>query len=219
MTTLTRPITSALNPQYSNAAEWWDSLANVPLERIIFHARPGTATDEDVLRLDDREGRICELIDGTLVEKPMGIRESAIAAEILRQVANFVVPRKLGIVTGEAGMLRIRPDRVRAPDVAFISFDRLAGGKLPDKRIPDLAPDLAAEVLSDSNTVAEMNNKLPEYFEAGVRLVWYADPRTRTVDVYSSPENPRRLTEADALDGGNVLPGFEMRVADIFRAV
>ncbi|HEY8669190.1 MAG TPA: Uma2 family endonuclease, partial [Tepidisphaeraceae bacterium] len=138
-----------------------------------------------MLRLDDHEDRLCELIDGTLVEKVMGYEESAVALRIAHLLMAFVAPRKLGILTGEAGMMRIMPNRVRIPDVAFVSFDRLPGRKSPGVPIPHLAPDLAVEVLSESNTRQEMQKKLQEYFTAGTRLVWYVDLKTRSVDVYT----------------------------------
>jgi Uma2 family endonuclease len=79
-----------------------------------------------------------------------------------------------------------------------------------------IAPHLAVEVLSPHNTKAEMNRKLVEYFDRGVQLVWYVDPRTRTVAVYTSPRRPKTLSESQTLDGGTVLPGFSVPVAQIF---
>ncbi len=74
------------------------------------------------------------------------------------------------------------------PDVAFMSWDRLPGKTVPDEAIPELAPDLAIEVLSAGNTKGEMERKLKDYFFAGVRLVWYIDWRRRTAEVYTSPD-------------------------------
>lgn len=177
---------SGIASPFRTAADWWDALGHVPVERIVFDPLPGTATEDDVTRLDDHEDRLCELVDGTLVEKPTGLEESAIALLIGHLLISYVKPRKLGIVSGSDGMMKILSRRVRIPDVAFISWSRLPGGKVPDRPIPEMAPDLAVEVLSDSNTRKEMSNKLREYFTAGVKLVWYVDPKTRTVDVYRS---------------------------------
>lgn len=203
--------------RYSTAAEWWDALGNVPLERVVFDPWPGTATEADVLCLDDHKDRICELVDGTLVEKTVGTTESLIAGNILTALNVFVRPRRLGLVLGEAGMLRILTGRVRIPDVAFISMDQFPEGRLPEQPIWALAPDLAVEVISESNTRKEMAIKLREYFEAGTRLAWYVDPQTRTVDVYRSAEDMRRLGENETLSGEAVLPGLSISVADIFR--
>jgi Uma2 family endonuclease len=175
------------------------------------------ATEADVIRLDDHEDRLCELIDGTLVEKTMGYLESLLASRITYLLMSFVVPRKLGLVSGEAGMMRILSRRVRIPDVAFVSFDRLPDRKVPAGPIPDLAPDLAVEVLSDSNTRREMENKLQEYFTAGTKLVWYVDIKTRSVEVYTSPSRVTRLSGGDILRGGEVLPGFEIGVSTLFE--
>lgn len=186
------------------------------MDRIVFNPPPGTATEADVLRLDDHEDRLCELVDGTLVEKPVGYEESLIASQIIHLLLTFVRPRKLGRVSGEGGMMRILPTQVRIPDVAYVSFVSLAAAGFPTGPVPRVWPDLAVEVLSDSNTRKEMKIKLAEYFESGTRLVWYVDPPTRTVEVFTSPEHPRCLTEADRIDGGDVLPGFEVGVAEFF---
>ena len=203
--------------RFANAAQWWDSLGNVPLDRVVFDPWPGTATEADMVRLDDHEDRICELIDGTLVEKAVGTRESAIAMKIGYLLMSFVQPRKLGIVLGADGMLRLLARRVRVPDVAFITLARLPGGRFPDEPVLEAAPDLAVEVISGSNTRGEMTNKLHDYFAAGTTLVWYVDPRTRTVDVYESPERMRHLTERDSLTAPGVLPGFTLPIAEIFQ--
>jgi len=207
----------AQSVRYPTAADWWEALGSVPLNRIVFDPPPGSATEQDVLRLDDHEDRLCELIDGTLVEKTMGYEESALAMWIGHLLLAFVARGKLGVVTGADGMVRLLGRQVRIPDVAFVSTARLPGGKMPSEPIPDLAPDLAVEVLCDSNTPKEMGRKLQEYFAAGTRLVWYVDPRTRTVDVYESPDSCQRLNAGETLTGGEVLPGFSVRVEELFN--
>ena len=177
------------------------------------HPLPGTATESDVTRLDAHENRLCELVDGILVEKPLGLRESVVAIAIARI---FVIsPRRLGIVAGEAGTVRLLPGLVRIPDVAFISRQRLPNG-LPDEPIPELVPDLAVEVLSKSNTPAEMSRKLGEYFQAGVRLVWLVDPNARGVTVYRGTDDFKVVDQNGTLDGGDVIPGFALPVTKIF---
>ncbi len=113
-------------------------------------------------------------------------------------------------------MLKFAPQLVRIPDISFISRERLPGGKPPRDPIPGLAPNLAIEVLSRSNTEEEMSRKLDDYFEVGVELVWYFDPRKRTVKVFKSPEKCVVLKGSQTLTGGTVLPGFKVKVADIF---
>jgi Uma2 family endonuclease len=203
--------------RHRTAAEWLHDLGDVPLERIIFDPLPGTATEADVLRLEAQEGKLCELIDGTLVEKAMGYEESAIALRIAFLLQSFILPRKLGVVSGEAGMMRILRPRVRMPDVAYVSRERLPGGRVPKEPIPDLVPDLAVEVLSESNTPREISLKLREYLDAGVRLVWIVDPRLRTVEVHRPSAAPVSLTESETIDAGDVLPGFSVAVSEFFN--
>jgi Uma2 family endonuclease len=87
---------------------------------------------------------------------------------------------------------------------------------MPDEALPDLAPDLAVEILSESNTVGEMERKVRDYFFAGTRLVWYIDPRRRSVRVYTNPDQCVELGERQTLDGGAVLPGFSLPLAQLF---
>jgi Uma2 family endonuclease len=151
-----------------------------------------------------------------LVEKPMGYGESLLAVYLIVLLDGFVRPRNLGLVTAPDGTMRLWAGRVRIPDVAFTSWDRIPGRRRPPQPIPDLAPDLAIEVLSRSNTRAEMRLKRQDYFAAGVCLVWEVDPEARTVSVYTAPEGPTVLTEADTLDGGTVLAGFTLPLRDLF---
>jgi Uma2 family endonuclease len=199
-------------------ADLWERLGRVPLDRIRFHPAPGTATEADVLvALEAPRKRICELIDGVLVEKAMGFREARLAAIIIRLLDTFVSEQALGIVTGADGTLRLWPGRVRIPDVAFFSRQRFPNLRVPEEPIPHLVPDLAVEVLSRSNTPAEMRLKREDYFTTGVRLVWEIDLPTRTVAVYTRPAEPDTvLTESDTLTGGDVLPGFTPPVRDLF---
>src|SRR5208283_3798107 len=127
------------------------------VRRIRFDPPPGTATEEDVAAIHDREDRLYELVDGVLVEKTVGFYESYLAVLLATFVRIFVAERNLGIVAGADGMMRLALGLVRIPDVSFVSWDRLPGRRLPREPIPALAPDLAIEVLSPSNTRQEMD--------------------------------------------------------------
>jgi Uma2 family endonuclease len=164
-----------------------ERFGRIPRWRIRTDVLQGLARERDVLAVHSREKRLCELVDGFLVEKPMGYEESLIAAEIIRLLGNFVTRRKLGIVAGEGGMLKLAVGLVRIPDVSFVSRSQLPAGKPPRHPIPRLVPDLAVEVLSTSNTRREMIRKRAEYFDAGVELVWMVDPKSRSVEVYTAP--------------------------------
>lgn len=192
-------------------------MGNVPLDRIVFDPPPGTATVADVIRLIDGDQKCAvELVNGTLVEKPMGLRESQIAIEVSNRIYNFQKPRQLGVVTGEHGTIRMVLGNVRIPDVAFFRRSALPDGCLPSEPAPQLAPALAVEVLSASNTEEEMRIKVREYFESGVELVWMLDPQLETLRAYDAPERFRQLTRDEVVDAGNVLPGFSVRVGDLF---
>jgi Uma2 family endonuclease len=205
-------------PKYSNGAQWLHALGDVPLERVVFDPWPGTATEHDLLRMVEADDRLVELIDGTLVEKPVGHEESEIAARLIHYLLSWIIPRKLGSVTGEAGTHRMKRGRVRLPDVAFTAAERMTQLPKPRPAIPSIGPDLAVEVLSDGNTRAEIQQKLREYFESGTRLAWVIDPPTRTVAVYIGPtDKPENvLRENEELSGGVVLPGFTLPVLDLF---
>lgn len=203
--------------RFDNGDEWLRALGGVPLERVIFDPWPGSATEADLLLFVERDKRLCELIDGTLVEKPVGIWEGMIATLLSTALNNFVLPRNLGAVFGDGSTMRMKSGRVRLPDVAFVSLARLPKTRDP---IPTLGPDLAVEVLSESNTKPEIAQKLREYFESGTRLAWVVDPLPRTVAVYHGPGEPVAvIEESGSLDGEPVLPGFTLSVADLFRNV
>jgi len=203
-------------PTEWTAADMLAHLGGIPLERIRMVPPPGTATDEDVLAAKSRFNRVCELIDGVLVEKTMGYLESMLALRIAHWLMRFLEQHDLGILAGEAGPLRILPAQVRIPDVSFIRWERLPHRQPPREPVPAVAPDLAVEVLSPGNTPAEMQRKLRDYFAAGVRMVWYVDPASRTVKTYTAEDRCRDLGQGDALSGGDVLPGFELPLNELF---
>jgi Uma2 family endonuclease len=196
-------------------------LGDIPLERLRVPPAPGLATERDLLAaLEAPRKRICELIDGTLVEKAKGFRESLLAGRFLVLLDQFVEPRNLGLLTVPDGMLRLFVGRVRAPDIAFIPWDALPNRRIPTEPIPAVAPDLAVEVLSESNTPAEMRLKREDYFRAGTRLVWEVDPRQRTLAIYTRVDPADTiLTATDTLTGDPVLPGFSLPLDDLFLAL
>ena len=118
-------------PVFQTLAELLDRLGGVPPERIRFHPLPGTATVEDVLEIEAHEDRLCELVDGVLVEKPMGFNESRIASLLITAFQTFADAHDLGIVTGESGMIRMPANLVRIPDVAFFRWSRFPRRQLP----------------------------------------------------------------------------------------
>ncbi|MFN9371612.1 MAG: Uma2 family endonuclease [Planctomycetaceae bacterium] len=166
----------------------------------------------DVFRFQREEHRFCELSDGILVEKDLGSEESVIAGRLLTFLNHFVIPRRLGLVMGEAGMLKINPHTVRIPDAAFVSVQRLPWGAMPSEALPRRVPNLVVEVLSRANNAEEMQHKLRDDFEASVDLVWMVEPRQRTVEVFTASDSRTSLKETQFLTGGSVLPGFRLKV-------
>lgn len=191
-------------------------LGGISPQRVLLSPPPGLATEEDLLDADGREHRLCELVDGALVEKAMGFSESCLAAAMIAFLRAFVIPHNRGLVSGADGTIRLFPGLVRIPDAAFVSWDRIPDRRMPAEPIPDLSPNLAIEILSEHNTPREMARKRREYFNADVELVWQIDPRTRTVAVYTAPEQAILLDETQTLDGGLVLPGFSLSLAELF---
>jgi Uma2 family endonuclease len=217
--TIEAPVHSGFPGRFRNAAEWWHELGDVPFQRILMNPWPGTATQQDVIDLVQRDKRLVELIDGTLVEKPVGAYESLIAATLIHALISFVRPRGLGFVLGEAAMIRTAAGRIRMPDVTFVSVDAVPNRSFPTVPVPQVPPTIAAEVLSDSNTIWEIRQKLLEYFESGCRLAWVIDPVKRNVTVYTkfSTHPDRVLNDTEALDGGEVLPGFTISIEELFK--
>lgn len=210
------PISFRPPRQFKTAAEWLDSLGGVPLERIIFDPWPGTATEEDLLYLVAHDS-LCELIDGTLVEKPVGMVEGFIEMRLGSRLTVWAEANRAGFVGGSQTTLRMANGRIRLPDIVFLSRDQLPGGKLPAETIPTLPPTLAVEVYSKTNTAKEIAQKLEEYFASGGRLAWVVYPKTKTIKVHDKPGPPVAvLGESDTLDGGAVLPGFSLLIAELF---
>ena len=192
-----------------------NDLGGISLERIRMDPQPGMATIEDLRRLNG-QGGMFELVDATLVEKTMGWRESLIAVVLCRLLSDFTTSHNLGLVSGPDGFMRILKSQVRGPDVAFVSWDRLPNGAVPQEAVPEIVPDLAIEVLSDGNTYGEMSRKRREYFHAGVRQVWMVDPSERTVAVYTDITKYDLFDEDAMLSGGDILPGLQISLKEVF---
>jgi len=183
---------------------------------MILKAYPPRMTPEEFEELPDSQG--LELIDGIVREKNMGTENGAIQTRISHFLSAVVLPSKLGEVIDPEGMYQCfptRPKRVRKPDISFIRMDRLPDGRVP-VGICRVRPELAVEVVSPNDTYEEVEEKLADYFDAGVPLIWVVTPKTRTVLVYHSDGTGRRLRDSDDLTADPVIPGFRVRIADLF---
>jgi Uma2 family endonuclease len=199
-----------------NLEDLLERLGNIPLARVRMAPPPGLATEADVLEAERTQNKLCELVDGVLVEKGMGYRESLLAAAMIEILRRYVKPRKLGLVSAPDGMVRLFTGLIRIPDVSFASWDRFPDRKVPKTSVPSVVPDLIVEILSESNTPAEMKRKRSEYFDSGVRVIWEVDPAARTVHVHTSEGTVNMLNSSQTLDGGDVLPGFSLVLSELF---
>jgi Uma2 family endonuclease len=174
-------------------------------------------TADELLMMPD-DGFHYELVKGELKRMPPTGREhGSVTMELAAPLHRYVKLNQLGqVYAAETGFkLESDPDTVRAPDIAFVSAERIeAAGRV--QGYGEGAPDLAVEVLSPGNTKREMAEKVEEYFAAGARLVWVVNPKSKTVAVYRSLTDIITLTEKDTLDGSEVVPGFQIPVAEIF---
>ena len=164
------------------------------------------------------EGKRTELVRGDLVVMaPAGGRHGHIANSIAYLLTEFTRARQGGMVfAAETGfLLRRDPDTVRAPDVAFVAAGRLAEGG-PPAGFLELAPDLAVEVVSPSDSPAAVRGKVRDWLEAGTPLVWVVYPDSRSVAVHRQAGQPQQLSETDSLSGAPALPDFAVPVRDLF---
>jgi Uma2 family endonuclease len=189
-------------------------LGGIPLGRIRMFPPPGMATVDDADAIRREEGVLCEVVDGVLVEKTMGWKESVIAIYLAHLINDFIAGKRLGVVLGPDGQVRTIGRQVRMADVAFIRWERIPP-EADQQNVCPVTPDLAVEVLSEGNTTQEIDRKLDEYFSGGAQLAWIVDPRQRIVEVYTARHNPVVLTDSETLDAAPVLPGFTVSIAEL----
>ena len=174
-------------------------------------------TADELLAMPD-DGFRYELVKGELVRmSPTGDEHGSVTMEIAASLYRHVKEHNLGrVYAAETGFkLESDPDTVRAPDVAFVNREQVeATGTLAGFRSG--APDLVVEVLSPSDRIGRVEAKVKQWLETGSRVVWVVSPKLKTVTVYHSLSDIVTLTEKDALDGGDVVPGFQIKIADIF---
>jgi Uma2 family endonuclease len=163
-----------------------------------------------------------EVVNGERREIPrMGALAATIATFLATHLNIFAWPRKVGFAVVETMFQLQAGGPQRRPDLAFVTADRWHRSSPPTNDPPawDVVPAVAGEVISPNNTVDEIEGKLRDYFAAGVTLVWVIHPVNRRAYVYESLTQVRILTETDALEGGTVLPGFRLPLADLFAAL
>jgi Uma2 family endonuclease len=174
-------------------------------------------TAEEFARMPDPpDGSRQELVRGMIeTMPPPGALHGMCCWQVARHLGIFVEQRGLGrFFINDTGFVSEHdPDTVRGPDVSFWSKDRLP--VVPEGYI-EVPPDLAVEVVSPNDHHTRIQKKVREYLAKGVRLIWVVDPFDRSVTVYRSLKDLHILTETETLEGGDVVPGFSCRVADLF---
>ena len=174
-------------------------------------------TIEDLWELSHRTDKRLELVKGALRElAPANFEHGLVAGKLQVLVGQYVMSQRLGyVVAAETGfVLSEQPATVRAPDMAYVSRERVMESHI--ERFADFAPDLVAEVVSPSDTFSSVAEKVEDWLNAGVRLVWVIDPATKTVRVHRAGQPTQVLHEQDTLSGEDVLPGFACKVSELF---
>ena len=174
-------------------------------------------TAEDLLNLPD-DGKVYELERGVLIcMGPASPRSNRIAMRVIARMGPFIEEHDLGEYGGSEGGFELTsdPDTVRAPDIWFVRADRVPSSGMPDEFFKG-APDIAGEVLSPSDRPGALLKKVGEYLEAGARLVWVLFPKTHTAMVYRADGTVTLIDADGVIDGEDVLPGFTLRLRDVF---
>jgi Uma2 family endonuclease len=175
------------------------------------------STASELFEMPD-DGFRYELVKGELRKmSPAGGEHGVVVVNATLLLGQHVKTNNLGVCCGAETGFKIAsdPDTVRAPDLAFVSRERIPEEGVP-KKFWALAPDLAVEVVSPGDTFSEVEEKVEEWLAAGARAVWVLNPKWRGVSVYRSMTDVTRLSEEDELDGGEVVPGFRCKVSEIF---
>lgn len=176
-----------------------------------------TYTAEDLLHMPD--GDRYELVNGHLVEKKMSYDSGWVASELHGRIRDYLKTNNIGSSAGDGIGFQCFPDdpgKVRRPDASFIRAERFNEDATAEGHYP-VAPDIAVEVISPSDTYVQVHERVQDYLSAGTSLVWVINPVARNAVVHRPNRDPVHLDEDGTLTGDDVLPGFECRVGDVLR--
>jgi Uma2 family endonuclease len=163
-----------------------------------------------------KDGQKYELVDGEIVVSPAGIYHAEIVIKIAHIIATFLDDHPIGKVFGDNVGLIFPTGNLRSPDVSFVRIDKLPGGKSP-VTFGEFVPDLAVEVLSPRDHARQVADKIGEFLECGVQIVWVVDPKAQTVTAYRSLSNIQQFTASDTISAEPILPGFTCLVSRFFN--
>jgi len=173
-------------------------------------------TPEELLRMPDEKD--FEIVDGELVERNMGSFSSWIGGEIFFKLRSYLETQNLGwLFTADNGFYCFpnQPNKLRKPDASFVKHGRLPGNRPPDGYIR-IAPDLVVEVISPNDLAVEIDERVLDFLNAGVPLIWVINPDCRIVHIYRVDGSVTLLREHEELSGESVLPGFRCKIVAIF---
>jgi len=176
-------------------------------------------TAEELWEMPEKPGVRYELVGGELIELAgAGALHNLIVGVLYKLLDAFVQSGDLGLTfTDNTGyILRRGPDVVRIPDLSFVSWERVPTDGVPEGYMP-VAPDLAVEIVSPNDRADDVHDKVREYQQAGVRLVWILWPKHGSATVHEHGVIARELGPDDVLDGGDVLLGLRLRVGALFE--
>lgn len=191
-----------------------NELGGILPSRVRLTPSLGSANEDSLLT---PAGRYYELANGTLAKKAMGFFESRLSSNLLAILDQWLVQHHIGFAMADGAMTSLQNGLVRVPDACFFRWDRVGAQQVPENPICGIAPNLAVEVVSRTNTRAEIDRKRCEYFEAGVELVWIVYPEPVKVEIWSTPRDCHLAGIEDVLDGGTVLPGLRISIRDWFQ--
>jgi len=172
------------------------------------------ATIDDMYHMP-KDGRKYELVDGEVVVSSASFLHGEIAFKIARIIATFLDDHPIGKVYGDNVGLIVPNGNLRSPDAFFIRTEKLPDGKSPIT-FGEFVPDLAVEVLSPGDRPRQVADKISEFLEFGVPLVWVVDPRAQTVTAYRSLSNIQRFSAQETISAEPLLPGFTCLVSRFF---
>ncbi|MFM1841795.1 MAG: hypothetical protein RLZZ490_528 [Cyanobacteriota bacterium] len=182
------------------------------------HQNQTVWTDDAFMGLSEDEQHY-ELVNGEIVKMGnSGALHGYVCSLLVAALINYIMPKKLGVILDSSTAFTMKNANKRSPDIAFLTKERLQGLTTLPSGYLDGAPDLIVEVLSPGNTVEEIDGKLIDYFDNGAQLVWVINPLQHYALVYRCAQEPDRLLKGgDTLDGEDVIVGFSLPIADLFK--
>ena len=177
-------------------------------------AAPTILTPDEIARLSEQDGKLYEVHRGQLVEKPMSTRANYVATRIAYQLMTTYTQTKAYIIVEQPTYCFQDPTDMRRPDVALVWAHRFPDGVDDDELY--IAPDLAVEVVSPTNTYIDIDNRIEEYFSAGVPLIWVVNPVLRHVYAHSADGPVAKFRQNETIQDERLLPGLALSIATFF---